>query len=290
MCKDNTFFANKQADASDSNHAILDKLAQLGTNPKKALLSKAKAKLFSYRLSIGLSNVDDTVLKSAYVRTFFCNKVLTVVSGKIVGSYCNGRWCSVCNRIRMAKMINGYKKPLESLIDPYFVTLTVPNCLDFELRGTIESMISGFQSVCSVMKKRRQRGIKKYQVVGVRKLECTVNFKTYLFHPHFHLIVEGRDAAEDLRDLWLKKFPGANIKAQDIRPAQAGSLLEIFKYTVKSVFKTSSGTYSTDLKALDVIYTAMLGLRTFQPIGIERVDEDISGIISQLFENVFQFR
>jgi len=114
-------------------------------------------------------------------------------------------------------------------------------------------------------------------IKGIRKLECTYNPRTNTYNPHFHLLIEGKEAAKLLIDLWLKRYPEANIKGQDMRPADPNSLIELFKYTVKGVHK---GKYFPE--ALDVIYQALEGRRTYQPFGIRKMaEEDIDGIRSE---------
>lgn len=284
MCKDSSSFAIKQALRKRSDSLNLDKLGQLGTNSKVVLKNRAKAKFFTHRLAIRLALLPDTVLSKSYWRSYHCNSVLTVVDGKIKGTYCDSRWCSVCNRIRMAKMIKSYSKPLSAFADPHFVTLTIPNCIGTELAVTFRTMISTFKRIMEAMKKRRQRGNRSYQILGIRKLECTKNVYFNTFHPHFHLIIEGVECANEIVKEWLLRFPLANPKAQNVKMANKGSLIELFKYTVKPAVKNKSGRYSTDLQALDTIYTAMIGLRLVQPIGIRCVSEDVSGIVSQSIE------
>lgn len=258
----------------------LDKLAQLGTRDKKSLKSKAKSKFLATKISVGLGNIEGSILNKSYWNSYWCNRTLLATEGSVTSQYCNARWCLVCNRIRMAKMINGYITPLGKLSDKYFVTLTVPNC-DASLLGvTIRKMLNCFKQITETMKKRKQRGDKDYQIVGIRKLECTYNEHTDTYHPHFHLIVSGENCASDIVKEWLHRNPKCTIKAQDYRKANEGSIIELFKYFAKIVSKVN-GCYTIHLKSLDVIFCSMLGLRVFQPIGIKKVTEDVEGLISE---------
>lgn len=273
----------------------LDTLAQLGTNQRtdsksdskgiSYLAKRARAKTFTSPLSVKLGSLD-SVLKKSYWNTYYCNESLTQEGNKITGKYCNNRWCSVCNRIRTAKLIQGYNKPLSELSNKYFVTLTLPNCESDKLRETIDFMLKTCKAVQEVFKKRHLRKTQDWQLVGIRKLECTYNYKTETYHPHFHFLVQGEIAADELVNEWLKRVPMASRKAQDVRIATKGAETELFKYFAKIVTKTEKG-FTTFVEPLDVIFTAMRGLRVFQPIGLKKdVSEDIEEIISEEIDDI----
>jgi DNA-damage-inducible protein D len=266
--------------------ASLDTLAQLGTKHKTEpkdigyLGKRARAKTFTAPLSVKLASLDSD-LKKSYWNSYYCNENLVQEGNKITGKYCNNRWCSVCNRIRTAKLIVGYSEPLQGLNDKYFVTLTLPNCEGDELKETIDFMLKTCKTVQEFFKKRHQRKKQDWQLLGIRKLECTYNYKMATYHPHFHFIIEGEVAAKELVNEWLKRVPGTSNKAQDVRKADKGAETELFKYFSKIVTKTEKG-FTTFIQPLDVIFTAMRGLRVFQPIGLKKdVSEDIEGIIAE---------
>jgi hypothetical protein len=173
----------------------------------------------------------------------------------------------------MAKMINAYSVPLTSLEDLHFVTLTTPNVTAQDLKVEMDGMYKSWRYIVN----KRLRKHHKLRIRGMRKLECTYNPYTDTYNPHFHILVEGKEAAKLLIDLWLKRYPKASIKGQDMRAADPNSLIELFKYTVKGVHK---GKYYP--KALDTIYQALENRRTYQPFGIKKlVEEDIDGIKSE---------
>jgi DNA-damage-inducible protein D len=266
--------------------ASLDTLAQLGTNLKTEpkdigfLAKRARAKTFTAPLSVKLASLNSD-LKKSYWNSYYCNESLTQEGNKITGKYCNNRWCSVCNRIRTAKLIQGYNVPLSELENKQFVTLTLPNCTGEKLRETIDFMLKSCKEVQEVFKKRHLRGKQDWQLVGIRKLECTFNHRTSTYHPHFHLLIEGDVAANELVSEWLKRVPTASRQAQDVRKADVGAETELFKYFSKIVTKTEKG-FTTFVEPLDVIFTAMRGLRVFQPIGLKKdVSEDIEDIITE---------
>lgn len=271
--------------------APLDTLAQLVTDspnePKNLahLVKRARAKTFTAPLSVKLASLNSD-LKKSYWNSYYCNQSLTQDGNKITGRYCNNRWCSVCNRIRTAKLIIGYKNPLSELEDKQFVTLTLPNCTEEELRPTIDFMNKTVKTIQDTIKQRHHRKKQDWQLVGIRKLECTYNFKTNTYHPHFHFLIEGQEAAQTLLNEWLKRVPTATEKAQDIRKATEGAEVELFKYFTKIVTKTEKG-FQTFVEPLDVIFRAMRGLRVFQPIGLKKdVSENIEDIIAEEIEGI----
>lgn len=270
---------------------FLDNIAQLGTRrkqkpskqggqpcevePFEALRKRARAKFYTSKVALGLYGLDSP-LKKSYGTTYFqCAETLEQVGTKVTSRYCNHRWCVVCNRIRTANLIKGYEGPLSELKDLQFVTLTLPNVSGNDLRETIEQMIKQSQTIQDYFKKRKQRGLQGWQLVGIRKTECTYNAKTGEFHPHFHFLISGKDAAEALVSEWLKRVEVASWQAQDVRKATEGSEKELFKYFSKMVTKVE-GKNVTLLEPLDIVYQAMRGLRVFQPMGLKKkVSEDI---------------
>lgn len=237
------------------------------------LTKKAKGKYFTQELARHLSQLDSPLNKGYRRSLFDCCSVLSQTGTKLTGKYCNSRWCNTCNRIRTARLINGYEKPLSELTDPYLTTLTVPNVTGRELRHTIEGMT---RTYANIVKQARKGGNGPR---GVRKLECTYNVIDDTYHPHFHAIVDGQANASRIIDEWMKRHPSASMKGQDMRPADAASSKELFKYVSKIVTKTAGDGTAIIVPALDTIFQAMHGKRTFQPFGgIRMVSEDIEDV------------
>jgi len=115
----------------------LDTLAQLA---KVVLGKRARSKYISNAISLRLSDLQSD-LRQSYFNTYHCSDVLVQSGQKITSKYCNNRWCLTCNRIRTAKLIIGYRKPLSELIDPQFVTLTIPNVTGDQLVDAISEML-----------------------------------------------------------------------------------------------------------------------------------------------------
>ena len=273
---------------------FLDTLAQLSTNECKGLnfnkldqkffsqdkdkinlQKRARAKAFTNSYLFDLIDLKSPLQKS-YWNTYYCSKTILQEGKKISSKYCNNRWCSTCNRIRTAKMINGYAGSIESFKDAQFVTLTIPNVKARDLSLAIDEMNNSLRAITKNLKKTYNIRLR-----ALRKYECTYNNRTNEYHPHFHLIVDGLDSSIKLVDLWLNRFKKADIKGQDISKADSTSLIELCKYFTKIIAKDND--YNP--KALDIMFRAVKGKRTFQPIGIKKdVSEDVDEIQSQIIE------
>jgi hypothetical protein len=261
---------------------LLDTIAQpVHRGNLDTLKRRAKNAFFSKSLARHLTRLDSP-LNKAYRRTLFdCGGMLLQEGQKVTGKYCNARWCNNCNRIRTAKLIQGYSKPLEAMKYPYFTTLTIPNVPGEVLQDTIKGMLKTIQLIT-----RSRRRLVKFD--GIRKFECTYNAEADNYHPHFHLIVDGLENAQFLVQNWLQRNPGAEHWCQDIREADKGSLIELFKYTTKIVSKSKKGDFKIYIKPLDTIFQAMQGMRTFQPIGsIKCIKEDIDELSSESYDIPF---
>jgi len=245
---------------------------------------RARAKTFTNAMLFGGLLDVPSKLHKAYWRTYHCNNLLLQNGNKISTEYCNQRWCAVCDRIRTAKAINGYKEPLSKLSDMTFATLTIPNVKGKHLKDSIELMQESFTRI-------RKNIAKTYgtKITGIRKLECTYNPDRDDYHPHYHLILEGNKTAQNLVSLWLKQYPKADIQGQDIRPADNQSLVELFKYFTKSVSKSKkTGKSKFYPRQMDVIYKACYRKRTLQPYGIAKVTEEIDEMALNSEELIFK--
>ena len=263
---------------------LLDTLAQLSTKSpqpntskdcsckkitKKTLQKRAKSKAFTLSYLFDLIDLKSPLLKS-YWQTYHCSNAILQEGKTLKSKYCNQRWCLTCNRIRTAKIINGYKSEIDKFSEPQFVTLTIPNVKGKDLKNTIQGMNKTISKINNNLKRRH-----KVKIKALRKYECTYNKNRNDYHPHFHLIIDGKAAAESLVNYWLKHYKDADIKAQDITPANEGTMVELCKYFTKIISKDND--YNP--KALDIMFRAAKGKRTFQPIGIKRdVNEDIEDI------------
>jgi plasmid rolling circle replication initiator protein Rep len=240
-------------------------------NASRATLHKrARAKFSQQKLLRSLHKLDSKLQKK-YQDALYCSSVLEQQGNKLRSRFCNQRFCKICNRIRTAKLIKGYGIEIDRMLDPRFVTLTVPNVPEQELRSEIRRMISEFKKIQDLRRKLKQPLIR-----GIRKLEVTYNPDLQNFHPHFHFIVDGEETADQLIDSWLMRNQKADRRGQDQREAKNPQ--ELFKYFAKLTSKSKSDTiiikkgkmirieYSYP-EALDKIFQAMEGTRVIQPVG-----------------------
>jgi hypothetical protein len=167
-----------------------------------------------------------------------------------------------------------YLPEMATWADPCFVTLTIPNVDGAQLHNATRAMLATMPRLARAI--RRTDGL---ELRAVRKLETTWNPRTRTFHPHLHLIVDGRATADALVRRWLLAFPDANRAAQDVRGCDGtGAMRELFKYFTKLLVKGMDGKRTCPPPhVLDTMFKAVRGLRTFQPMGFvqaKAVDDD----------------
>lgn len=220
--------------------------------------------------------------KRAYWRMWHCTRNLELNKGKLRGRYCKNRLCVVCSSIRTASLTQKYIPKIEEWIREggvYFVTLTIPNMIASRLRESIEFMQKTVTKIQGCIKKRAQRA-KEKPVEGLRKFEVTYNAKSDTFHPHYHIIIQGKENAESFVDQWLKhtKQVGSLEHCQDVKQANLGGGRELFKYFTKIVSskKTSQGQQIRRIytEAVHTIFESIKGVRTFQSFGFKLLKAD----------------
>jgi hypothetical protein len=249
----------------------LDKLEQLTptTTDKdfSSLTRRANSKYIQEKWLQSLAALDSPLRKN-YTFALRCSQVITQTGKKFTAKYCGNRFCLICNRIRTGQLINGYEKTLDNLKDKRFVTLTRPNVKAENLKEEINTYYNIWRKIT------REAVKKKLLFNGVRKLEITYNPTRNDFHPHFHLIIETKEAADWVLAKWLEHCPESSPEAQ--KEVHCSGYKEIFKYVTKITTKTSKAKnakasfypYETDL-----IFQALKGARIFQPFGtIKKLD------------------
>ena len=255
----------------------MDKGTKKTQNPKKKALKKARKKYISFGLAINLSTKNpESSLHHSYINTLACAKRLVVdENGKAHSTYCKNRWCPLCQSIRIAKLIGGYKEQLQNYPELYFVTLTRPTVPKEGLKAQREKMYDSFKRI------KDSTFFRKGKFSGIRKAECTIRPNEH-YHFHFHVLVNSKEAAYFMIKRWLELNPDSNVSAQDIKKVNQSSdksLLEIFKYFTKLIakLKNQDGTEKAYISytRLNVIFEFMRGQRVFQPFGsIRPVKED----------------
>ena len=228
-----------------------------------SLRKRARAKGLSQALAEGLAGLGSlTPLRHSYLSTLACAGTLRQEGGVVRGKYCGHRWCVVCNRIRTAKLQQGYGPELSKWAHPQFVTLTLPSVKGSALHGEVRRLFKALTAVKRGM--RRTDGI---SFRAVRKLEVTTNLHRWDYHPHLHLVVDSAVAAHAMVRRWLELNPDASPKAQDVRPATNPA--ELFKYVTKLCAKVEGKQTTPPPAVLDTIFKALKGLRTIQAMGFK---------------------
>jgi hypothetical protein len=267
----NTLAHLDQTPSKQLDNSKLQKLE----DSKKNYQNRARAKAITNSYLFDLIDLNNK-MSSSYWSTFHCSNVILQDNNRAKAKYCKQRWCIVCNRIRTAKIINDYKPEIDKFKAPQFVTLTLPNVKAKELKKTIEKMNTTFSNITRKLKRE------KHTIKALRKYECTYNKTTNEYHPHYHILIDNKETGEAIINQWLKNVPTANRVAQDIRPANETSLIELCKYFTKIVAKDTD----TVPKALDIMFRAIRNKRTFQAIGIrsastKTIDEEFTELEAQ---------
>lgn len=226
--------------------------------------AKAKAKAIQIPLIVKLIDLaklrGDKVMEDGYRDAIYCqSRLVSDNSGQIVGRNCGKHWCRSCTRIRQFQRIEKYLPAFQELQNPYRVTLHRPNVPDSDLHYETRWHIKARRLILDRLRKR------KVKVVGLWKIETTYNEKFDNYHPHTMWLIEGEEVANAITDIWCELNPTANPKAQQVVPITKTkeSLEEVVKYTIKPTIDDKK----YFINSLDVMYSAITGLRTLQPMG-----------------------
>lgn len=247
--------------------------------PVRRLRKRARRRALTQPLARELAAVaGGPLMGRAYERTATrCGQVIQQGDGSLGTWWCGARWCACCGAVRTARAWAAYGPTVEAWgAGRWLVTLTVPNCHAGALRSTVRQMHDRFNHCARALK--RVHGA----VQMIRATEVTYSGKraaegATAYHPHIHVIAHGEAVARALVDAWLERWPTARRAAQDAKPATAGALAEVFKYATKlasDVRRKDGGRDVVPARALDVIYTALRGLRLWQPVGVKALRDD----------------
>jgi tRNA U38,U39,U40 pseudouridine synthase TruA len=266
---------------------ISGKGTDISDNP--SLANRARRKLITRKMVLALIDVakekGEPERIQAYWNSYHCLNNVIVANGRLYGKYCKNRFCTICNAIRKADMINRYYPVISQWEDVQFVTLTVKACKEGQLNRLVYRMLRAFELIHNRCKKRHQRG-KGIKLIGVKSLECNFNPDTKTYNPHYHLIVLGKEIAELLKKEWIKqwrpipkttnRYKYTNPGAQKITPVYnlETALIETIKYGSKIFTEPDLKKKSTQkmppkiyARALDNILVAMKGKRIFERFG-----------------------
>jgi plasmid rolling circle replication initiator protein Rep len=253
---------------------------------------RAKAKFAQHNLMRVMAKLNSPFAEK-YEQTKFCSYSLVQSGNTFTARYCKQRWCRICNRNRTGKLMAGYVDAISAMQDPQFVTLTIPNVKEKNLKDSIKSMLADIRKIQDLRRKNKQPLFK-----AIRKLECTYNPDRDDYHPHLHFIIENKQQAKELKSAWLQRHYDSLEYLQDIR--EATKPIELFKYFAKLTSKSSKDTiilkngkksreeYHYPI-ALDKIFQAIAGMRIIQTMGgikMLKQAEDLEEIEAIEIENV----
>lgn len=245
--------------------------SEADVSAKKWLKRSSRKYITNYLAATCLRNGSGK-LDKAYRNSFNCGNTIEVDADGHMRTYrCHTRWCLNCNALRTAKLITGYRPVIDSWSNPYFVTLTRPNCKGTEkaLQREVTELLQKFRTI------NQSYYYRKHRPEMIRKLEVTYNAKADTFHPHFHLIVDNASTAQWLVDEWLKLCPTAVPEAQCIEACTPGAEMELFKYVTK-LFSVDDDGKPKFIRGdkLDAIFCALRGRRTYAAYHCQAVSED----------------
>jgi hypothetical protein len=153
---------------------------------------------------------------------------------------------------------------------PLFLTLTIKNCADDDLAGTLDKIFQGWHNF---LKHRKVKGL----ILGwFRALELTYKKETDEFHPHVHALIfvdksyfENGSYLETVEwvRLWrvslgLDYDPICDIRRIRNRKARRKGIAEVAKYTVKDADIATADKALTDRLVL-ILGKSLKGRRLY---------------------------
>jgi hypothetical protein len=260
----------------------LDKLAHEVTSIEgnndsisyKAFRNRQIAKAITSKMVLPMLGLKSP-LRGSYFRTLRCNSILLQNGNNVSAQYCKNRFCVVCNRIRAGKTISNYLPSVSRLNNLHLVTLTIQSVRGFEIENSYIRMVKSLSRI----RRNIAKNYKGNKVIGVRAFECNYNAEKNTFNPHFHLLIDGKENAELIRTLWLSQNKTSNFKAQDVREANANSLIELVKYVAKGVVKDKF--YP---EAMDAIYRAIRRKKIFESFCLTKFNDNMDSTITTLID------
>lgn len=224
---------------------------------------RAKAKALTIGILMNLikeAERTNSFLLPSLWNTWHCANVYLQHDGQIKGTYCKNRWCLVCSRIKMAKMMNEYGSAISQFENPHFLTISTVSVKANELGNEMDRILKWSSQTVRHIRKKSNLELK-----GFRKLESTYNDKDDTHHAHVHYLWSTREAAEYTHDKWLIDNPNASYKGQDITPSRMNAEKELFKYMAKMITPTGDMNPKALIKTFESVYRRQI----IAPIGIK---------------------
>lgn len=148
---------------------------------------------------------------------------------------CSSVWaCPMCARRISAKRQADLTQVVGRWDAVTFGTLTMPHRLGVDLKARRLVLQAAWKDATQHL--RRDFGPWRY----VRVLEATPG-RDRKGHPHFHVIIDRDDVAQELVRRWLVALPGASSRAQDVRVGDAaGAVNYLMQEALGSLSKGSA--------------------------------------------------
>lgn len=208
---------------------------------KRLTENRGKRKLISgvmnLKLAIYATSIGDFESAKKYRSSYYCQSKIVHKDGRTYADYCGHRLCALCMANRKCELMRKYLPVLEKWKDPYFVTLTVQAVPFGKLKARVHNLFRAFEIVKNKIRDKHRRG-KCAKFIGIRSIECNFNPKARTYNPHIHLIIEGREMAELLKDEWLKLWTEKYVYAgaqhiRKIKTKRIKDMIETIKYSAK---------------------------------------------------------
>lgn len=252
----------------------VDKASTKNTLLHKKAVKKSHSKYLNMNLQRQASG---SKIEQDLSKAFKCGDYVTLIDGKKTTYCCNKKNCIPCTSRRCAELINYYSEALQSMQDPQFVTLSIPNMVADQLHASVKRYDGFWKKMSKKWRdaKHKDKTCPSFDAVVV--YESTNNQVRNDYHPHVHAIIDGKHIARIIKLEWLKYFPESKTGAQKIKPVTniQDAVQELFKYITKFMEpKEKTDTRGrlvrragVDVKAAITILSAFKGIKTLKTYG-----------------------
>jgi hypothetical protein len=210
----------------------------------------------------GPPDAEPNVARKLANRLSSCGRHPIIYQGEVTGrlhvarAMCKSRMCPTCGMFRakrLAKRLEVYNRTMDA---PRLLTLTLKDS-SAPLKEQIDRLVRCWRNV------RQSAAGKDHVLGGYQCVEVTYNARSDSWHPHLHVVYEGRWWAQSaIADLWEKATGDSRIV--DIRAAHGRAA--VARYVAKYVAKSQIAD-QVPVKRIEEWCTALRGLRMVQTFG-----------------------
>lgn len=124
---------------------------------------------------------------------------------RVASARCHQRWCPLCIKTKRFVITQNVSKWMEPVVQPKFLTLTLKHS-SADLSSQIDALYSFWKEM------RRRPWFKKRVFGGVWFFQVKMSASDGLWHPHLHILFQGRFLNHDeLSKLWKSITHGSSI-------------------------------------------------------------------------------